>query len=273
LQSGQIDFSDNLDTADLETLKGNSKLHTQADIGEWFNMIYFNLSQKPLDDPRVRVAINMALDRDELIAGVADGEGEPAWLPVPKAQWSYDPTGINAWPHDIDAAKKLMADAGYATGAKMTLVTTPDAPSAREAEIVKSQLAKIGMDVQVTTMDSNQAISQYFEAQAFNSSLLAWSGRPDPGQTYLRLFAKDTYQNPGKVAIPGLDDAMAKAVATDDLTQRAAAYAAANKILNAAAPYAPLFYRPDVTSYATKVQGYSASLLGKPKVEYLWLSD
>ena len=47
-------------------------------------MIYFNLAQKPLDDPKVRQAINMALDRDELIAGVADGEGEPAWLPVPE---------------------------------------------------------------------------------------------------------------------------------------------------------------------------------------------
>ncbi|MFT3853428.1 MAG: ABC transporter substrate-binding protein [Ilumatobacteraceae bacterium] len=273
LQSGQVDFSDSLDTADLDALRGNSKLHTQADIGEWFNMIYFNLAQKPLDDPKVRTAINMAIDRDALIAGVADGEGEPAWLPVPKAHWSYDPTSIDAWPHDLDAAKQLLADAGYPDGTKFTMVTTPDAPSTREADIIKDQLSKIGIDVEVTTMDSNQAISQYFEAQAFNSSLLAWSGRPDPGQTYQRLFAKDTYQNPGKVAIPGLDDAMAKAVTTDDIDERKADYAEVNKILDAAAPYAPLFYRPDVTAFSTKVQGYQASLLGKPKVQYLWLSD
>ncbi len=74
------------------------------------------------------------------------------------------------------------------------------------------------------------------------------------------------------MAIPGLDDAMAKAVSTDDLDQRAASYVDVNKILNEAAPYAPLFYRPDVTSFSTKVQGYQASLLGKPKVQFLWLS-
>ena len=51
------------------------------------------------------------------------------------------------------------------------------------------------------------------------------------------------------------------------------AYAEANKLINAAAPWAPLYFRPDVTSFSTKVQGYTPSLLLKPKVEYLWLSD
>ena len=143
----------------------------------------------------------------------------------------------------------------------------------RQSEILKDQLSKIGIEVDVTTMDVNQGVQQYFEAQKFNSATYGWSGRPDPGQTYNRLFSKDTYQNPGKVAIPGLDDVINKAVATDDETQRAAAYAEANKLINTAAPWAPLYFRPDVTSFSTKVQGYTASLLGKPKVEYLWLSD
>lgn len=273
LQSGQIDFSDSLDTADIDSLKGNGKLHTQVDSGVWFNMMYLNLAQKPLDDERVRTAINLAVDRDELIAGVTDGAALPATLPLPPSHWAYDETNADPWPHDVDKAKQLMADAGYGDGVKVTMVTSTDAPSQRQAEILKDELGKIGIDLQVTTMDVNQGVQQYFEAQAFNSAVFAWSGRPDPSQTYNRLFSKDTYQNPGKVAIPGLDDAINETVSTDDLAERQEAFVAANKILNAAAPYVPLFFRPNVTSFSANVQGYVPSLLGKPKVEYLWLSD
>ena len=72
-------------------------------------------------------------------------------------------------------------------------------------------------------------IQQYFEAQAFNSFLAGWSGRPDVGLTYSRLFSKDTYQNPAKVEIPGLDAVLAEAIATEDLDERAAKYAEANE--------------------------------------------
>jgi ABC-type transport system substrate-binding protein len=272
LISGQVDFADGLDPADIDQLE-SSGLHVQQDVGMWFDMMYLNMGQEPLDDPRVRQAINMAVDRDELIAGVVEGYGEPAWMPVPETHWAYDPEMANAWPHDVEAAKRLMEEAGYGDGVTISVVTGPAAPEARRNEILKAQLAEIGIDLQINTMDVNQGVQQYFEGQAYQTGQWAWSGRPDPGQTYYRLFAKDSYQNPGKVEIEGLEALLDEAVATDDLAERAATYAAANELVKEAAPYVPLYFRQNVTAFSDAVQGYTPSLLGKPKVANLWLSE
>ncbi|MCW0211801.1 MAG: ABC transporter substrate-binding protein [Pseudonocardia sp.] len=269
LMSGQVDFADNLDANDIPQLKGNDKLTVESNVGLWFDMLYFNLAQKPLDDVRVRQAINLALDRDEIIAGTVNGEGEPARQPLPSSHWAYDKANASVWPHDVAKAKQLMAEAGYANGVTITSVCTSSPLEIRRNEIIRSQLAQIGIDYKVTSMDTNQGVSNYFEKQATNAAQYAWSGRPDPGQTYSRLFGAASYQNPGKVAVPGLDEILTQAVATQDLAARSAAYAKADKLIADFAPYAPLYFRGDVTAYSKSVTGYTASLLGKPKVAFL----
>jgi ABC-type transport system substrate-binding protein len=87
------------------------------------------------------------------------------------------------------------------------------------------------------------------------------------------LFSAESYQNPGKVPIEGLDALLTEGTSTDDITERAATFAEANALITDFAPYAPLYFRQNVTAYNDKVQGYSASLLGKPKVAGLWLSE
>ena len=270
LLSGQIDFADNLDANDMPQLQNSGKLTVESPVGLWFDMIYFNLAQKPLDDVRVRQAINLALDRDEIIQGTVNGQGEPARQPLPTSHWAYDKANDAIWPHDVAKAKQLMAEAGYpAGGVTLTSVATASPLEIRRNEIIRSQLAEIGIDYRVQSMDTNQGVSLYFEKQGTNAAQYAWSGRPDPGQTYNRLFAQNSYQNPGKVAIPGLDQVLTQAVATEDTAQRAAAYARADKLIADFAPYAPLYFRGDVTAYSTSVTGYTASLLGKPKVAFL----
>lgn len=269
LLSGQIDFADNLDASDIPQLEGSGKLTVESPVGLWFDMIYFNMAQKPLDDVRVRQAINLALDRDEIIQGTVNGQGEPARQPMPKSHWAYNSAAESAWPHDVAKAKQLMAEAGYAGGTVLTSVATASPLEIRRNEIIRSQLAEIGIDYQVQSMDTNQGVSLYFEKQGTNAAQYAWSGRPDPGQTYNRLFSSASYQNPGKVAIPGLDQILTQAVSVEDTTQRAAAYAQADKLVTEFAPYAPLYFRGDVTAYSTSVTGYTASLLGKPKIAFL----
>lgn len=269
LLSGQVDFANNLDANDIPQLENSGSLTVVSPVGLWFDMIYFNLAQKPLDDVRVRQAINLALDRDEIIQGTVNGVGEPARQPLPSAHWAYDEASTSIWPHDVERAKQLMAEAGYANGVTLTVVCTASPLEVRRNEIIRAQLAEIGIDYQVTPMDTNQGVALYFEQQGANAAQYAWSGRPDPGQTYSRLFSQNTYQNPGKVAIPGLDAVLEKAVSTDDPDQRAAAYAEANKLIADFAPYAPLYFHGDVTAYSNEVTGYTPNLLGKPKVAFL----
>jgi len=273
LLAGQVDFAYGLDAADYASLDADDGLTIGGEITLAFDMVYLNQGQPPLDDSRVRNALNLAIDRDELVAGALDGRGEPAWLPVPPSHWAYEDAAVPTWPHDVERARELMTEAGYADGATITLlVPTQGAVPTTEAEILKAQLEAIGVTLEITTMDINSAIQQYFEAQSYNAFIAGWSGRPDVGLTYSRLFAEDTYQNPAQVAIPGLDDVLAEAVSTEDLDERASAYAAANELITEAAPYLPLVYRQGITAYADSVVGYAPTLLGKPNVSFLGLS-
>jgi ABC-type transport system substrate-binding protein len=273
LLAGQVDFAYGLDAADYSSLDASPELTIGGDITLAFDMVYFNLAQPPLDDARVRNAINMAIDREELVAGALDGRGEPAWLPVPPSHWAFDAAAAPTWPHDPERARQLLAEAGYDDGATVSLlVSTQGSIPTTEAEILKAQLAEVGVTLDITTMDINSAIQQYFEAQSYNSFLAGWSGRPDVGLTYSRLFTKDTYQNPGKVEIAGLEAVLADAVSTEELDARAAQYATANELITEAAPYMPLVYRQGITAYSNRVVGYQPSLLGKPNVSFLGLS-
>ena len=273
LLAGQVDFAYGLDAADYASLESNDDLAIGGDTTLAFDMVYFNQGQPPLDDARVRNALNLAIDRDELVAGALDGRGEPAWLPVPPSHWSYDDEAVPTWPRDVERARELMAEAGYADGATVTLlVPTQGSVPTTEAEILKAQLEGIGVTLEITTMDINSAIQQYFEAQAYNAFIAGWSGRPDVGLTYSRLFSEDTYQNPAKVPIAGLDEVLAQAIATEDLEERATHYAEANALITAEAPYMPLVYRHGITAHTDGVTGYTPSLLGKPNVSFLGLS-
>ena len=272
LLTDQVDFAYSLDATDVGQLEDDGSLVVSGETTLWFDMVYFNQGQKPLDDPRVRTAINLAIDRDEIVAGAVDGLGEPAWLPVPPSHWAYDEAAVPTWPHDVERAKELMAEAGYADGVTVTLGVIARTLYSTEAEIIKAQLEEIGINLEITTQESTAAIQQYFEAQASNAFLASWSGRPDVQLTYSRLFSKDTYQNPAHVEIPGLADVLTAAVATDDLDERAAAYAEANALITPEAPYMPLIYPRIITAYGDNVTGYVPNLLGKPNVAFLGLS-
>lgn len=112
-------------------------------------------SDNPLQDVRVRQAINYGVDQEEIIATVLEGIASTVSTPS-LPQWKgYDAT-IEAYPHDVEKAKALLADAGYADGLSFDLSVVPGAqPAFKEvAEAVSAQLAEIGIEVNVITAES-----------------------------------------------------------------------------------------------------------------------
>ena len=74
--------------------------------------LFLNYGRPPLDNPKVRLAINHAIDRQAYSKATMGGIAEVAWMALPTAHWAYDPKLANVWPHDPDKAKKLLAEAG-----------------------------------------------------------------------------------------------------------------------------------------------------------------
>lgn len=271
LLSGQIDFADQLDPGSLEQLAAVEGLTVSADETVLVRMIYLNSSFEPLDDVRVRRAINHAIDRQGIVDAVQFGLGEVAWLPVPQSHWAYDPEPVPAWEYDPDLARRLLAEAGVPDGFDLDVVLPADDSFVRVAEAIQAQLAAVGINYILHPMDWTQGIEMYYRQQAFPAAQHSWTGRPDPGQTYQRLFHTESFENPAGLEIPGLVDILQNAVTTSDQAERAAWYADGNPLIVEQAPWVPLYFNANVTARRSEITNYEPTLLGKPKVAFLRL--
>jgi len=119
--------------------------------GQGLMCLVLNPSVKPLDDVRVRQALNFAVDKDQIIRVLLGGIGEPSTGPLTYAHEGFDPTLTQPYPYNHDRARALLAEAGYPNGFDLQL----DTPSGRYlqdkaiAEAVAGQWKRIGVNAQV----------------------------------------------------------------------------------------------------------------------------
>ncbi len=236
--------------------------------------LYFNLAKKPLDNLKVRQAINHALDRPAYVKASLAGAGEPAYMNLPKSHWAYDPTLVDLYPHDLDKARALLAEAGFKDGIDLTVGSYTDQDSVRRSEIVMEQLRKVGIRLKFTTGTIPEISGQFFGAEKkFDMLLSAWTGRPDPSMTYSLLYSKDAYFNAGRVEVSkDLTDLLAESRVAERIEARKLIFWRLQRILMEQALVAPLAFQYELVAASKNVKGYKPNLLGKPKYEFVSLA-
>jgi ABC-type transport system substrate-binding protein len=142
-------------------------------------LLNFRNPDAPIADVRVRRALSLAIDGQELIDALLAGKAIPAIGPAPAACFgALDAGGYP--PRDVDAARALLAEAGYADGLELTMIFTAG-EFARDTEIAEAiigQLSEIGVTVNFEELDSGQ----YSERRATpdwdiaNNSSTGWTG-------------------------------------------------------------------------------------------------
>ena len=111
----------------------------------------FNLQHRPLDDPRVRLAIAYAVDKAQLVRDLTYGQEKIATEDLPDWMWASNPQ-LKPLPHDLDKARSLLRSAGVHLPLDLVLVTdTANATHQREAVLVQAMLRQIGIRVEVKT--------------------------------------------------------------------------------------------------------------------------
>lgn len=149
-------------------------------------LLAFNDKAKPFTDVKVRQAVSAAIDDKKLLDSVWGGYGKLIGSMVPPTDpWYEDLTKVNAY--DVDKAKKLLAEAGYAKGFSFTLDTPNYDPHPTVATFIKSQLAKVGITVEINTITPDQWYTKVYKNHDFTATLqehvndrdLVWYGNPD----------------------------------------------------------------------------------------------
>lgn len=236
--------------------------------------LYFNFARGPLTNVKVRQAINFAIDRQAFIGAGMGGLGEAAGMQLPSAHWAYDKEVAGLYRHDLDRARKLMAEAGLGNNLEITFGGYNDQDNQRRNEIIMEQLGKIGIRAKFTTGTIPDISGQFFGTEKkFDALLSAWTGRPDPSMTYALMYAKDAYYNAGRAEVsPELQSLLLESREKDSLEERRRVFSRLQRIVMEGAYSAPIAFQYEVAGVAKRVQGFRPNLLGKPKFNDISLS-
>ncbi|HSV38721.1 MAG TPA: ABC transporter substrate-binding protein [Nocardioidaceae bacterium] len=208
LIKGEVDFVDDITPVQVEALQGREGIFAQNGVSPYFEEIAFNVgavdpeSGKPLGDgnpalkdPKFRHALGYALDLDTLIERAYQGAGVAGQTFIPPfySTYSWTPPEGEAFTFDLEKAGDLLDEAGYTEGAdglrtmpggepigKLRLIARPeDQRSATIMEFFKEWLAEIGIESEVSVMESSQ-LTDVILAGKYDAFQWGWYVEPDP---------------------------------------------------------------------------------------------
>jgi peptide/nickel transport system substrate-binding protein/glutathione transport system substrate-binding protein len=232
---------------------------------------FLNYGKPPLDNQKVRQALNYALNREEINKIVAVGLGQPSSAILPKEHWACDPATQNFYPYDPEKAKALLAEAGHPNGVEIETYGWADQLAMQRQEVIISQLAKVGIRIKLTALAPQQAVQAYMIEKKGSMFISPSSAYPDPSQLYEALFGKAAVRNPGGVELPGFRELLDETMAAQDQAARKAAFVKLQRFVSEQALQMVQFISPAVHVANKKVMNYQDSLLSVPKFTEVWL--
>ena len=132
--------------------------------------VTLNVKIKPLNNVKVRQAVNHAIDKDRIVQ-ILNGRADAANQPLPPSMPGYD-TGYKGFAYDVAKAKALLAEAGLASGFSTELWTSNTDPNPRIAQSIQEDLAKVGIKASIKSL----AQANVIEAGGSGKAPMVWSG-------------------------------------------------------------------------------------------------
>ncbi len=258
VRTGDVDVAFDLSPQDVATLKADPGLTVSVGPGTQFGLAYFDSARKPLNDPRIRLAFNLALNRAAIAEAVTDGLGRPATEPMPPGTIGYVKSLEPVWTYDPSRAKALVrqADPG---GVSMTCYEYPGLGFETAAPIIIAEEQAVGINIKVIPGTPAQ-VGTFFTNKAAPECFLADYGGGTAPANFELLWSK-SYYNAGKTSY-GIDkyfDQFYRAYSAAQVSQIAYDILQSQR---ANPGYAPIFWSPLVNVYQKNIGGWITSNLG-----------
>jgi oligopeptide transport system substrate-binding protein len=240
---------------------------------EPYAAVYFyriNVAQKPLNDARVRQALNLALDRESIVQNLLRGDQLPATGVTPPGFPGYQPVDIARY--DPERARSLLAEAGYPGGAGFPpisiLINTSEAHRSIAEAIQQMWREELNISVQI----ENQEWKVYLQSMHQHHFTIArngWvSGFLDP-LSMLEIWKSDSSLNDSSWSNPQFDALLREASVTSEASLRLAKLRQAEEILIRESPLLPIYWYTRVYLLDPAVKGWQANLEDKHPVQFI----
>jgi ABC-type transport system substrate-binding protein len=269
---GEADLVLNMQPTQKAIAERSSNVVIKVGPSLTFYGIFLNYGRPPLDDVRVRRALNYAINREEVNKVIALGLGQPSSTILPKEHWAHDPATANFYTHDVAKAKALLAEAGYPNGLEIEAFGWSDQTAMQRQELIMSEFAQAGIRVKLTSVGPGPAMQNFMIEQKAAMLFSPTGGYPDPSQYYDALFGKNALRNAGKVELPGYRELADATTAAMDQAERKAAFAKLQRFVVEQALQVPQFISANIMVLSPRVQNLVDNLPGTPKFTEVWLS-
>jgi oligopeptide transport system substrate-binding protein len=256
-----------------EVLKRNpppNDVNPSPQLTTYFYLL--NTTRPPLDDKRVRQALSMAVDRDE-ITRVATGAGEdPAYSLVPPVMPNYQEQRCK--PRDPGAARKLLVEAGYPDGRgfpKIEILYNTDQAHQAIAELLRKQWQR---ELGIAASLRNEEWGSFQDAQQqlnFTVSRRAWVADYIDPNTYLDMYVTDGDNNNTGFSNPEYDKLIADAAREPDKTKRIEILQSAERLLMEEMPIIPIYYYVSRNMVRPRVRGLYNTLQDMHPLHAIWI--
>ena len=172
LLAGDVDGTNNFAPEAIAVFEGNPQFKVVVGLTEGETILSTNNRKAPFDDLRVRQAMAHALDREEIIEGATYGYGVPIGTHfAPQNPYYLDLTGT--YPHDVEKAKALLAEAGYPDGFSATLKLPPLAYARLSGQIIASQFAEAGIKLELINTEWAQWLEDVLTNKDFDLTIVS----------------------------------------------------------------------------------------------------
>lgn len=220
LQSGTIDIFPYL-TADKSSQLDASQFEVLSLGSNMVQGLFLNNTVAPFDDVRVRQALNYAVDRNEIIDLLMDGEGLPLTTAMsPVMGEAYDTSLDGTYDLDLDRASELLAEAGYADGFDMT-ITVPSnyLIHVNTAVAIADQLSQIGINATIEQVDWATWLDRVYQGRDYQSTIIALTSDYSAFDV-IRRYASDAEGDFINYSNPEVDALIAQIPLTPDQADR-----------------------------------------------------
>jgi oligopeptide transport system substrate-binding protein len=278
-RAGEIDVAKDFASEQFDFLK--KELPDETKVAPYLGIYYYpiNSNKPPFDDPKVRNALSMAIDREAITDKVLKTGEVPAYSFVPPGTGNYgDPAYVEwmdtAYEERVEKAKALLAEAGYGPDNPLKLTLSYNtSENHKRIAIAVASMWKQSLGVQAELF--NQEVTPHYNAleqNDFDVARAGWIADYNDAQNFLYLLETRTgRQNYGRWSNAEFDSLMEQAATTTDMDKRAGLLRQAEAIAMENQPVIPIYYYVSKNLVSNDVAGWEPNVKDIQRTRYLKL--
>jgi len=256
LRGGQVDLVMRISTALYESLQGEDGIETTSIPTNGFDLVRLRADREPGSDPRVIQAMKLATDRQAILELVQQGYGAVGNdSPIGPLYENYFDPSVQPPARDVEAARALLAEAGYEDGLDLTLHAPNTGGRPDLATVLKEQWSEAGINIEI----SIEPEEVYFGTDGWlevDLGITNWGSRPYP-QFYLdTMLVSDAIWNEAHFSDSEFDALAQTAGTTLDEVERVEAYSQIQALLAERGPVIIAYYFPQFGAISDQFTGF-----------------